>query len=141
MCKAGRQKSMSELIYAGIDVAKDTLELALGAAQPTQSFSNDASGHEALVGALTDKRIDLIVLEATGGCEAACACALQAVGMAVAVVNPRQAREFAKALGYLAKTDRIDARVLAALAAVLAQRPEREKLTKALPSIEQQRLH
>ncbi len=132
---------MSEPIHVGIDVAKDTLEVACGPRAATQSFANDGAGHEALIGALRAHRVELIVMEATGGYEAACACALQAAGFAVAVVNPRQARDFAKAMGYLAKTDAIDARVLAELAAVLAQRPEPEKLIRVLPSEEQQRLH
>ena len=132
---------MSEPIYVGIDVAKNALEVAFVPNTPTQSFTNDVVGHEALLGVLRDKNVDLIVLEATGGYEAACACALQAAGLSVAVVNPRQARDFAKAMGYLAKTDRIDARGLAELGSVLAKRPERDKLIKALPSAEQQSLH
>ena len=132
---------MSEPIHVGIDVAKDTLEVACGLQAATQSFTNDDAGHEALLAVLRAHRVELIVMEATGGYEAACACALQAAGFAVAVVNPRQARDFAKAIGYLAKTDAIDARVLAELAAVLATRPEREKLIRVLPSEERQRLH
>jgi transposase len=132
---------MPEPIHVGIDVSKDTLEVACGPEAATRSFTNDDAGHEALVSALGAHRVDLIVMEATGGYEAPCACALQGAGFAVAVVNARQARDFAKAMGYLAKTDRIDAQVLAALAAVLAKRPEREKLVRALPSEEQQRLH
>jgi len=115
--------------------------VACGPQAATQCFANDDAGHEALVKALREHTVDLIVMEATGGYESACACALQAAGFAVVVVNARQARDFAKAMGYLAKTDAIDARVLAALAAVLAQRPDREKLIRALPSEEQQRLH
>lgn len=132
---------MSEPIHVGIDVAKDSLEVAFGPQAPTQSFANDEEGHEALVGVLKAHKVELIVMEATGAYEAPCACALQAAGFAVAVVNARQARDFAKAMGYLAKTDSIDARVLAALAAVLAQRPERDKVVRALPCEEQQRLH
>jgi transposase len=128
-------------IHVGIDVAKDTLEAAFGLEGVTQSFANDDAGHEALVTALSSHRVDLIVMEATGGYEAPCACALQAAGFAIAVVNPRQARDFAKSMGYLAKTDRIDARGLAGLAAVLAQRPDRAKRIKVLPSEEQQLLH
>lgn len=132
---------MPEPIHVGIDVAKDTLEVACGPQASTQCFANDDSGHEALVSALGVHPVDLIVMEATGGYEAPCACALQAAGFTVAVVNARQARDFAKAMGYLAKTDCIDARVLASLAAVLAQRPDREKRVRALPSEEQRRLH
>lgn len=132
---------MPEPIYVGIDVAKETLEVAYGAQAPTQGYANDDAGHEALVSALRSQRVELIVMEATGGYETACACTLQAAGFAVAVVNARQARDFAKAMGYLAKTDAIDARLLSALAAVLAQRPERAKVVRVLPSEEQQRLH
>jgi len=132
---------MPEPIHVGIDVAKDTLEVACGPDAATQSFTNDDAGHEALVSALRAHCVDLIVMESTGGYEAPCACALQAAGLAVAVVNARQARDFAKAMGYLAKTDRIDAQLLAALAAVLAKRSDRQKLIKVLPSDEQQRLH
>jgi transposase len=57
--------------------------------------------------------VGLVVMEATGGYEAALACALQAAGLPVAVVNPRQARDFAKSMGRLAKTDAVDARMLA----------------------------
>lgn len=132
---------MPEPIHVGIDVAKDTLEVAFGPEIATQCFANDDEGHEALLTVLNAHRVELIAMEATGGYEAPCACALQAAGLAVAVVNARQARDFAKAMGYLAKTDCIDARVLAALAEVLARRPDREKVVRTLPSEEQQRLH
>lgn len=131
---------MPELSCVGIDVAKDALEVAFGPQARTESFANDDDGHEALVAALREREVDLIVLEATGGYEAPCACALQAAGFAVAVINPRQARAFAKAMGYLAKTDAIDARVLAALATVLAQRADREKVVRVLPGEDQRRL-
>ena len=75
--------------------------------------------HSALAAALQPLGVALVVMEATGGYEAALACALQAAGLPVAVVNPRQARDFAKSMGRLAKTDRIDARMLAEFAAVL----------------------
>lgn len=131
---------MPESLHVGIDVAKDTLEVALGGSSPTRSFANDAMGHAGLLEMLRGQAMELVVMEATGGYEAACACELQAAGLPVAVINPRQARDFAKAMGYLAKTDRIDARVLAQLAAVLARSPERDRFIKALPSAEQQEL-
>ncbi len=84
--------------------------------------------------------VDLVVMEATGGLERDLACALQAAGFAVAVVNPRQARDFAKAMGYLAKTDRIDAQALAELAQVLSRHPQRDRFVSVLPSPEQQAL-
>ncbi len=66
------------------------------------------------------------------------ACSLQAEGFDVAVINPRQARDFARAMGYLAKTDRIDARVLAQMAEVINHHPERERFIRALPDAERQ---
>ena len=129
---------MSEPLVVGIDIAKDTLEAAWGT--QSQSFTNDAAGHEALIGQLHGQRVDLIVMEATGGYESACACSLQAAGLPVAVLNPRQVRDFAKSMGYLAKTDRIDAHVLAAFAALLARQPQREHLIKALPTEQLQQL-
>lgn len=77
-------------------------------------------------------------MEATGGLEAAVACALQAEGFEIAVVNPRQARDFARAMGYLAKTDRIDARVLAQMAEVINRHPERERFIRALTDADRQ---
>ncbi len=97
-------------VVAGIDVGKAHVDLAvLGAQLDGERYDNDAEGHSALVAALGPLGIALVVMEATGGYEAELACALQAVGLAVAVVNPRQARDFAKSMGRLAKTDRIDA--------------------------------
>jgi transposase len=75
--------------------------------------------------------------EATGGFELACATALQLAGLAVAVVNPRQARDFARAMGYLAKTDRIDAAVLVDMARTLLARADLSKLVKPLPDAQQ----
>ena len=74
---------------------------------------NDESGIETLVEQLRERPVDLVVLEATGGYEMATAVALAEAGLPVVVANPRQVRDFARATGQLAKTDRIDARVLA----------------------------
>jgi transposase len=131
---------MAEPRYAGVDVAKDTVELALGPSGSVESFANGPSGHEAVVSRLLEHQVVLVVLEASGGYEFALACAMQAAGLAVALINPRQARDFAKAMGYLAKTDAIDARVLAQLAQVIAVHPNRERFVKVLADAEQQRL-
>lgn len=77
-------------------------------------------------------------MEATCGLEAAIACALQAEGFDVAVINPRQARDFARSMGYLAKTDRIDARVLAQMADVINRHPERARFIQAIPDADRQ---
>jgi transposase len=92
--------------WIGIDVA------STGEA-PVQRFANDADGIAALGTALAAQAPALIVLEATGGHERAVTAALAAAGLPVAVVNPRQVRDFAKATGQLAKSDALDARVLA----------------------------
>jgi transposase len=131
---------MSESRYAGIDVAKQTLELALGPSGAVESFANDSRGHDTIAKRLLEERVALVVMEASGGYEFALACTLQAAGLAVVVINPRQARDFARAMGYLAKTDAIDARVLAQLAGVIATHPKREHFVKALPNAERQQL-
>lgn len=130
---------ISTPITVGIDVAKDTLEVAIGQ-HASFSLSNDVEGFDALLARLAAQPVALVAMEATGGYESALACALQAVGYAVAVINPRQARDFARAMGQLAKTDRIDAAILSQLAQVLQRHPERAKFVKPLPSAEQQRL-
>lgn len=113
---------MSDVVV-GIDVGKEQLEVkALGAAFEAHEIANDPEGHSVLVAGLRGVEPGLVVLEATGGYEAALACALQAAGLRVAVVNPRQARDFAKSMGWLAKTDRIDAVMLAEFGAVLLRR-------------------
>jgi transposase len=131
---------MADVNYAGIDVAKETLELAVGASSAVEHFANKPGDHEAIVARLREAQVALVVLEASGGYEFALACALQAGGVAVALINPRQGRDFAKAMGHLAKTDAIDARVLAQLAQVIAAHPNRERFVKALADTEQQHL-
>jgi transposase len=127
-----------EPITVGIDVAKDFIEVAVGPNGPTGSYGNNSDGFDALLEKLAARQVALIVMEATGGLESAVACALQAAGYAVAVINPRQARDFARAMGQLAKTDRIDACILAQLAQVLERHPERNKFIKPQPTAEQQ---
>lgn len=109
----------------GIDVCKAQLDVYFLATAATGSFANDETGIAALIMALHKAVPELIVLEATGGLERAVVAQLLAASLPVAVVNPRQVRDFAKACGHLAKTDQIDAQVLARFAAVIgpAQRP------------------
>ena len=112
-------------VTVGIDVAKAHVDVCvLGVASGVQRFANDADGHSALAAALLPLGASLVVMEATGGYEAALACALQASGLPVAVLNPRQARDFARSMGRLAKTDAVDARMLAEMAAVLVRRED-----------------
>jgi len=129
------------LVVVGIDVAKAHVDVAvLGRAWPAQRFANDIDGHSALAAAMQPLAVSLVVMEATGGYEAPVACALQATGLPVAVVNPKQARDFAKGIGRLAKTDRIDAEVLAELAAVLVRRDDLARFLRPLPDAQQQEL-
>lgn len=105
---------MSNKQVVGIDVSKATLDVASLSVSEALQFSNDGSGIDDLTKRLKDSKADLVVMEATGGYETAAATALVAAGLRVAVVNPRQIRDFAKATGRLAKNDRIDAEVIAA---------------------------
>ena len=131
---------MSDPITIGIDVAKEAVDVAFGTGGAVEQFTNEAEGHDSLIERLSGIPVELIVLEATGGYEFAIAGALQVAGLPVAIINPRQARDFAKAMGYLAKTDRIDARALAQLADVLARHPDRDKIVKPLPCADLQHL-
>lgn len=106
----------------GIDVAKATLELAFSGDEAVHSVPNTPDGHARILAWLHQQAPRLIVLEATGRYEAPLVAALAAAGLPVVVVNPRQVRDFARAIGQLAKTDALDARLLARFA--LAVRPE-----------------
>ena len=102
--------------FVGIDVSKARLDIAVRPSGQSESVVNDKAGIEALVKTLGEIKPTLIVLEATGGVERELTRALASAELAVAVVNPRQVRDFAKATGQLAKTDTIDAMVLARFA-------------------------
>ena len=97
----------------GIDVSKATLDCAAVPDKRSMRVSNDDSGIAQLITWLREMQPDLVVLEASGGYETAAATALAGALFRMAVVNPRQVRDFAKAKGRLAKTDRIDAQVIA----------------------------
>lgn len=109
-------------VYAGIDVSKARLDVAARPAGKIWTAANDQAGIDALVARLEGLHPSLVVLDATGGYERAAVAALGAAGLPVAVVNPRQARAFARATGKLAKTYSLDARVLAHFAETI--RPE-----------------
>lgn len=109
--------------YLGIDVSKACLDACLLPEGEAFSVPNDQAGIDKLLVRLQRARPELVVLEATGKYERPAATAIAAHGIAVAVVNPRQARDFAKATGRLAKTDKIDAHVLACFAQAVDPRP------------------
>lgn len=102
--------------FVGIDVAKNTLDLRLEPVGESLHVAYDDAGIAEIRKSLLSLSPTLIVMEATGGLETRLACELAACGLPVAVINPRQARDFAKAAGQLAKTDRVDAAVLCAFA-------------------------
>lgn len=109
--------------YVGIDVSKATLDMAVRPTEQRWSVSNDEKGIDQLVPRLVTLSPALVVLEATGGLEVAVLGALAAAGLPVVAVNPRQVRDFAKATGHLAKTDRLDAYVLAHFAEAVKPTP------------------
>lgn len=115
-------KDQAQRSYVGVDVSKERLDVAFRPTGKSCWFPNDLGGIDGLVRRLLEERPTLVVLEASGGYERLAATALAARGLAVAVVNPRQARDFAKATGRLAKTDALDAQSLARFAE--AVRPE-----------------
>ena len=102
--------------FVGIDVSKHWLDISSEPTQHTEHLAHDEVVIEGLCERFVHERPTLIVMEATGGLETHLASALAAAGLPVAVVNPRQVRDYARACGRLAKTDRIDAQVLAAFA-------------------------
>jgi transposase len=109
--------------FVGIDVAKAQLDVAVRPGGERWAVPNDAGGVVTLVARLQALHPTLIVLEATGGLERAATAALATAGLPVVVVNPRQARDFARATGQLAKTDALDARALAHFADVIRPTP------------------
>jgi transposase len=146
----------SSEIYVGIDVSKDRLDIAMLDERQAKQFSNTKDGIAQLVKAVLDLPPELIVVEATGGYQRQVVDALFHAGLCVAVVNPARVRQFARARGLLAKTDKLDAFVLAEfgktmqprryegktdaekqLSALLVRRKQIEEMLKA----EQNRLH
>lgn len=120
--------------HVGIDVSKARLDVHILPDGEDLAFGNDEAGIAALCGRLRDLGPCLAVLEATGALQERAAAGLCAAGILVAVVNPRQVRDFARATGRLAKTDRLDAQVIAAFAQAVKPEP------RPLPDAERQLL-
>lgn len=128
-------------VVVGLDIAKHHVDVgAIGAKIASARYPNDAEGQTALALALKALKPKVVLVEASGGYEAEVACALQAAGLPVAIINPRQGREFARSMGQRAKTDRIDAAMLADFAAVLARRDDFESWLRPKLPAEQQDL-
>jgi len=116
---------MSHTLYLGIDVAKESFDVASNPPGLSLSLANDTTGRRRLLDALKEQPVTLIVLEATGGYERHLVADLLNAGHKVVVANPRQVRDFARGLGQLAKTDRLDAQILARFAAMVQPEPRR----------------
>lgn len=117
-------------VFVGVDVSKPWLDVAILPDGAERRLDNTSEGCAALVQMLQTRPVERIVIEASGGCERLVTAELLAAGLPVVLVNPRQARDFAKALGRLAKTDRLDATVLARFGQ--AVRPELRPLPDLL---------
>ena len=124
-------------IYVGIDVAKARVDVAIHPVGDKLEVSNDEDSIAALVAQMQQLNPAALVLEASGGLELPLVAALAAASLPVVVVNPRQVRDFAKATGRLAKTDSLDAAVLAHFAEAVRPplRPLRDAETQALNSL------
>lgn len=121
---AAEECSLSQAAtFVGIDVAEAILEIACRPSAEGWQATNDPEGLSVLAERLQSLEPTLVVLEATGGVELALVAQLGAVGLPVVVINPRQVRDFARATGRLAKTDRIDAEILARFAEVVRPVP------------------
>ena len=122
-------------VFVGVDVSKAQLDVAVRPSGKSWRVGNDEAGFAELVGHLKPLSPKLVVLEATGGYQAPLAAALTVAGITVAVVNPRQVRDFGRASGRLAKTDMLDAEVIARFAEAMNPEP------RPLPDEETQELH
>lgn len=128
-------KSSTERVIVGIDVAKDKLDACVLPGGTLRLFKNNAAGFSKLIQWIEPWGGCLVVLEATGGYERAAMFALQEAGVSVALVNPRQVRQFAEGIGQLAKTDALDAAVLAQFGRMVSPRPA-EKTTEKQRGLE-----
>ncbi len=126
-----------EQTYVGVDIAKARLDVALGNKKEIKSFTNDEAGIDALVSYLQEYHPTTIVMEATGGLEKLISGVLVEANLPVVIVNPRQVRDYAKAKGKLAKTDIIDAHIMAEFACDIHPevRPLADKQTEEIKSI------
>lgn len=131
--------SANHRLNAGIDVSKAHLDVCVGVDEGRTV--NDELGWDATIEKLRLADVDLVVVEATGGYERGVVCALQQAGITVARVNPRQARDFAKSMGALAKTDKVDARLLRDFADVIARHKDRAKYVTSMFDPARELLH
>lgn len=124
----------------GIDVAKATLDIAGTENLASFTVSNDRAGFTEITDRLSGHNISLVLMEAAGGLEVPVAGYLQSEGFNMVIINPRQARDFARTMGHLAKTDRLDAAMLAPLAHVIDGHPDRSRYIRLMPDAARQAL-
>lgn len=122
--------AVEPVCFVGIDVSKERLDVCLLPAGKLRKFPNDRQGQAALVAYLRPQPVAAIVIEATGGYERPTLFALQDAELPVTLVNPRQVRDFAKGIGQLAKTDQLDALVLARFAQLVTPEPSEKTSPK-----------
>jgi transposase len=127
----------NETVVAGIDVSKETLDLCILPSGTAHRFANDESGCSELAKALALVAPSRVIFESTGGLEMLAVGVLSAVSLPVVIVNPRQIRDFAKACGLLAKTDRLDAKVIALFGQKIEPeiRPLKDEATQELSAL------
>ncbi|HFJ3369368.1 TPA: IS110 family transposase [Salmonella enterica] len=127
-----QHKSLTEKVKTTVafDVCKAVLDVHIRVDGQAFQVPNTHEGFDQIAVILADYDVSLILMESTGGYEDVAACCFQSLGFDVAVINPRHARNFAKAMGKFAKTDRLDAAILADFAAVLDTRPDRARFIK-----------
>jgi len=129
--------AIEDAVFVGVDVSKQRLDVCLRPGGPPWSVAHTEAGIAGLLERLAGYRVELVVIEATGGMEIAVTAALALAQLPVAVVNPRQVRDFAKATGRLAKTDALDAAVLAHFAEAVHPEPRAlpDEQTEALSAL------
>jgi transposase len=130
-----RRQLEKECTYIGVDISKDNLDIAVEDSPDKWRISNDTAGIKKAVEIIKGKIPVLVVFEATGGLELSFWYALTEVGVDAAPINPRQVREFARAKGKLAKTDTIDAKIIAEYARVFQPKPQPFPDTQELKEI------
>ncbi len=126
-----RTVKSSVKVNVALDVSKSKLDVHVGDIS-LRTFPNNTRGLSTLKGILSRYNVSLVLLESTGGYESLAVSYLQACGYDVCVINPRHARAFAKAMGKLAKTDKIDAEMLCRFADIIDARPDRARFVKPL---------
>lgn len=134
------QSAVKPVTQVALDVSSQTLDVHIRVDKKAFSVPNTDDGFEQLRGVLSAYDVTLVLMESTGGYEDSAACYLQLQGYDVVVINPRYARRFAQSMGKLAKTDRIDAEVLAHMAFMIDSGPDRERYIKPVSDEQRKQL-